>query len=393
MNTVTCPKCGKSFRGSTCPQCGCPINDEKPVIKEESVKEDPLPKNTIGESQKLTITGNFIKCSDCGKIYKTVLETCPQCGCPSERQTPKLTIDENTPIDISKLISIKEDKFEETKDFVVVCRKSTRCSIDSICQTLDTHAPRIILEYHVEKGIGQLRIIYYENEMLEKIESNQDRNLWDKYGSPCKRMIINIDERENIRLELEESQLYVADFPIDQELFLKCCNARKLEFKITKENGESIIIKGYYDLDPETGAEIDVNGDVMPVNDLILNFQVLYNYAIDSNVFTDALRKRQIMDEWYTQLITLSENKQKFDYNAKYKAVDEKQQGLLWLLVGIITTFLGIVLLLLGTSKKELSLDDDIGLIIIGVCMLVIGPVVTIYGGKRIKRVSSTDTL
>ena len=249
------------------------------------------------------------------------------------------------------------------------------------------------MEYHVEKGIGQLRIIYYENEMLEKIESNQDRNLWDKYGSPCKRMIINIDERENIRLELEESQLYVADFPIDQELFLKCCNARKLEFKITKENGESIIIKGYYDLDPETGAEIDVNGDVMPVNDLILNFQVLYNYAIDSNVFTDALRKRQIMDEWYTQLITLSENKQKFDYNAKYKAVDEKQQGLLWLLVGIITTFLGIVLLLLGTSKKELSLDDDIGLIIIGVCMLVIGPVVTIYGGKRIKRVSSTDTL
>ena len=324
----------------------------------------------------------YIKCNDCGKIYDANLEACPQCGCPTEQQPKMPTVDENTPVNVTEILSISEDKFEETKDIRIICRKILSTSIDNLCQTLDIDTPEIILEYHVEKGIGQLRIVYYENELLEKIESIQNRDLWDKYGSPCKRMIINIDDRENIRLDLEKGGLYLAFFPIEKDLFLKCCNAKKLEFKITKENGEYISVKGYYDFDSETGAEIDVNGDVVPENDLILNFQALYNYIIDSSMFTDALRKRQM----YNDLIKRknAEIEEEVKKEVEDEADDNYSKGVGWLLVGILSVVIGLVLFISKVS-------DPGPTFIIGVVLFVFGILPLVYGIAKMQGKSNEE--
>lgn len=313
----------------------------------------------------------FIKCIDCSKIYDTSLEACPQCGCPTNQQPPIPTIDENAPIDVSKVFSISEDKFEETKDITIVCKEVLSTSIDDLCQTLDIRGPRIFLEYHVEKGVGQLRVLYYENELLKTVESKQDKELWGKFGSPCKRMIINIDDKENIRLDLEEGGLYLAMFPIDKELFLKCCYAKKLEFKITKENEESIIVKGYYDFDPETGAEIDVNGDVVPENNLILDFQALYNYVIDLNMFTEALRKRQM----YNELIKRKNVEIKEEAKKEEEEVEanNNSQGVGLLALGILAMVIGLILFISDISDTGSNFIIGIVLFTVGVFPLVFG--------------------
>ena len=325
----------------------------------------------------------YIKCSDCGKIYKTSLEACPQCGCPTEKQ-PKLPIvDESVPIDVKELFSISEDKFEETKDITIIGREVLSSSIDELRQGLDIDAPRIFLEYHIEKGIGQLRIIYFEKELIEKIESSQDRELWDKFGSPCKRMTINIDDKENIRLDIDDGGRIAAWCVIDKEMFLKCCNAKKLEFKITKENGASIIVNGYYGYDPETGAEIDVNGDVVPENDLILNFQALYNYVIDSNMFKDALQRRKLLDDWNNK------QKEKIEGEVKKeetKEVEDNNPGSGWVIFGILIMVIGLILVISDFS--------DIGsAFVIGIVMFVCGAFPIVYGAARMNGQSNEEAL
>ena len=430
MNITKCPECGRSFRGLTCPQCGYSDTGgsvvEKVSVKEnlsfeetdvdstthtdtmadiesneyektagaeeKSIKEDLSSEKTVGKSPKRSSSMAFVKCNDCGKIYDISLEACPQCGCPTSQQPQMPSIDESNSIDVTKLLSIEEDKFEETKDIEIFCRERLSSSIDDLCQSLQAKTPTVFLSYHIEKGVGQLQVCYFEYDLLKKIESIHDKDLADKYGWACRRMIINIDDKENIRLDLENNEsIWDANFPITQEQFLKCCNAKKLEFKITKENGESIIVKGYYDFDPETGAEIDVNGDVVPENDLILNFQTLYNYTIDSAMFTDALRKRQMYDD------LIKRKNVEIDEEVKKEEViegkDNNSQGGGWLLFGILSIIVGIILLITGNAKNEMSLDDGIGSIAIGAIMLFLGIYLAVYGGKRMKGLDRDDAL
>lgn len=334
----------------------------------------------------------YIKCNDCGKIYDTGLESCPQCGCPTEQQqlTPTLNSDDNTPVDITEMFFIKEDKFEETKDIIIGNSRIFSSSIDDLCKSLqidssDGDCPLFFLNYHIEKGDGQIRILYSDYELLKKIEDINDENLADKYVSPCKRMIINIDDRENIRLDLENNEsISEAFFPISQESFLKCCNAKKLEFKITKENGASVIVNGYYSFDPETGVEIDVNGDAVLENDFILSFQALYNYVIDPNMFKDALKRRQMLDELIEE-----KNKEIKDKETQQVANEENQKfnenmGVVWLVIGIIGALIGIFLMLK---------DNIIVNIVIGICMFFISPIIAVYGGTRMKGLNSSDAI
>lgn len=62
-------------------------------------------------------------------------------------------------------------------------------------------------------------------------------------------------------------------------------------------------------------------------------------------------------------------------------------------MIGILGFILGIVLLAHGVSENESSLDDDIGAIVIEASMLIIGPGVAVYGGKRMKGLSSSEAL
>ena len=320
----------------------------------------------------------FIKCNDCGKIYKSDLEACPQCGCPTDQRPPLPYCDESSPIDVTKIFSIHEDKFEEKKDIWILSREILRSSIEELCQTMDTAAPIIILEYHIEKSIGSLRVIYFDENFIKKLKEFQGTELWDKYGSPCKCMIINIDDRENIRLDSDESDLGIAWFSINNEEFLRCCNANKLEFKITKENGESIIVKGYYDHDLETGAEIDANGDVVPENELILNFQALYNYTIDSTMFPDALWRRHMYDEFIKQKNASEEEKV-----VKKNEVEKKiNKGATLVICGIVITFYGLLVMIC-----DIIFDEGPGpAFVIGAGMLTVGVPLIIWGAIRTRK-------
>lgn len=323
----------------------------------------------------------YVKCIDCGKIYDTGLEACPQCGCPTEQQQlpPTFNSDDSTPIDIADILDIKEDKFEETKEIYISTREILRSSIDDVCHSLNARSPKVSLAYRVEKGVGQLLVCYNEYDFLKKIESVHDKDLADQYGWACRRMIINIDDRENIRLDLENNEsIWDADFPISQESFLKCCKAKKLEFKITKENGVSVIINGYYDFDRETGAEIDVNGDVVPENDLILNFQALYNYVIDSNMFNDALRRRTILDEWNKkQAESIKQNNSEevkgVEIREEKKGIGPSKPGIGYLISGFILLFLGIILFIVIDSKDALFFFLPPSVLVVGIILLIYG--------------------
>ena len=334
----------------------------------------------------------FIKCTDCGKIYDVSLVACPQCGCPTEQQQlpPRFNGDDTTPIDIKDIIDIVEDKFEETKVIGIITSEILSSSIDEVCQSVKAKSPQVHVVYHVEKGVGQLLVCYEEHDFLKRIESIQDQDLADKYGWPCRQMVINIDDKENIRLDLENNKsIWNADFPISQEMFLKCCNAKKLEFKITKENGESIIVNGYYGFDPETGAEVDEYGNVLPENELILNFQTLYNYAIDPTMFKDALRRRKMLDEWILiQLKSLVQKKEKEwkEIEAKVDvAQDNDNHGVLWMIFGILLSVVGVCILI------ECITDMKPFLALPGVILFVVGIPIIAYGILRAKGYNSTQ--
>lgn len=448
MAFIKCPECGKRFSETehTCPYCGyllenqqepqqethsidqslqhsdnLQLNNQQFISEQDGTSKPVHQREIVGKQQpndqpqsNYSPLPNFqpqpsfqqqrqqyVKCHDCGKIYDTALEACPQCGCPTEQQLlpPKVNMDDNTPIDPTEIFNIKEDKFEETKDIWITTREILSTSIDDTCRSLRANSPKVSVAYHVEKGVGQLLISYNEYDFLEKIESIHDKNLADKYGWACRRMIINIDDSENIRLDLENNEsLWDADFPITQELFLKCCTAKKLEFKITKENGASVVVNGYYGFDPETRAEIDVNGDVVPENDLILSFQALYNYVIDSNMFKDALQRRQMLDDMIKKKNKVIDDElmREAKYEENQQFVEEqvnKNTGVVWLVIGILSIIVGLVLLIHGASENENSLDDGIGAIVIGAIMLIIGPIIAVYGGKRMKGLSSSDAL
>lgn len=324
----------------------------------------------------------YVKCSDCGKIYDTSLETCPQCGCPTEQQQlpPTFNGDDNTPVDITRLFHIEEDKFEETKDiWITTMENFLSSSIDDVCQSIEARSPKVQLAYHVEKGVGQLQVCYNEYDFLEKIESLHDKDLADKYGWACRRMIINIDDKENIRLDLENNEsIWNADFPISQELFLKCCNAKKLEFKITKENGESIIVNGYNGFDPDSGAEIDKYGIVMPENALILNFQALYNYVIDPNMFKDAPLRAQMLNEWVIkQLKSLLHKKEQevkgVGAREENKEIEPSKPGSGYLISGFVLLFLGIILFAVIDSNDALFFFLPPSVIVVGIILLIYG--------------------
>lgn len=323
----------------------------------------------------------FIKCIDCGKIYNMDLEACPQCGCPTEhqQQPPMFNGVDCTQIDVTNIFNIKKDKFEETKDIFIYPRKIRSCSIFDLCESLQVAPPSLYPYYHIEKGFGQILIHYSEFELLEKIDNIDDEELADKFDSPCKRMIINIDDRENIRLDLENNEsIWGARFPITQELFLKCCNAKKLEFKITKENGESVIVNGYYSFDPETGVEIDVNGDVVIENDTILNFQALYNYVIDKNMFKDALGRRKMLDEWYdkqAELIRLkrSEDEKREGAGERIEETKPSKLGKGYLISGFILLFLGIILFAVIDIKNVLFFFLPPSVLVVGIILLIYG--------------------
>lgn len=238
----------------------------------------------------------FIKCKYCGMIYKTSLDNCPQCGCFTYKQPQMPTIDNNAPVDLKKVFEISEDSQHISIEYL-----QFNCSIAALCDELSVlYVPHIVLHCFIKDGVPQLKIGFDEDEFLARVSEEKSKALTDKYCSPCKRMIIKIDGEKDIKLNLEEgcSGLVHSYFPISNELFLACCNAKELEFKIIKESRTSIVIKGYYEYDYESGAEIDFFGEVVPENEIVLDFQALYNYSIDSKKFKNAIRKKQMIREW-----------------------------------------------------------------------------------------------
>lgn len=276
---------------------------------------------------------------------------------------------ENTTIDVTKIFDIQEDKFEETKDIRIYERQQKSFRIDGMEEWMRIAPPVLDLSYHIEKGVGQLLVICSEKDFLEcLINRYLGEDIYHKYGHLNLRyMVVNIDGRENIRLELNKDSYPRKEsyFSITQEQFLKCCNAKKLEFKLVTSDDESIIVNGYYGFDPNSGAEIDEYGNAVPENDLILNFQALYNYAIDSTMFTDALQRRQVMDEWKEILSkTKLQEEEGEETNVVEEEPEKSNRDLLLTIIGVLLTLVGLILFLT---------DDSVFLCVIGMMSLVGG--------------------
>lgn len=251
MALIPCPHCGKeiSSYAKRCPGCG---KDLTPTTE--------------------TII-NDVVCKECGTHYDRKVSVCPACGEPNPNISSVANGSgqqyQDTEVDYNKVLSITEDEFEGTKTVFTRFRMGGKSEFDDICEALNAEKPDIMAGYAVFKS-GKYFIFHYnEQDLINKTSNNKTAVEELGIGAPCRGIFIIVDEKENIKLEAEQGRPI---FTIDDDQFLKCCNANKLGFKIFKQSGKSIVI----------------NGSVEDQELLIDSLRSLYNYVVDKEVFPDA---------------------------------------------------------------------------------------------------------
>lgn len=324
---------------------------------------------------------HFINCTSCGKQYnKDAFEECPFCGftpnsktviCPNrlcgkevsdkfdhcpfchtrlikpkdiineyhrkkeeelkDAIRKKYNIVEGNGVDYLDIFVVDNDEFEESlhigSQFYMY---GSNIQIEQ-CEVKESNMPSIHIGYKTDKDGGSFHIYLDMLDLLQEIKNRYDELKDDEisscFVSRCKGMIINIDDTETIKISHNENEMYY--FVLDKEQFLKCCNAKKLEFKIFHQQGDPIVVSG-------TKEEDEV---------LIDTFQALYNFVVDRTMFPNAGIKSQ---EW--------RNKQKQEIQAlesetemlKREMEKKKQRQKNKKTIGIVLSLFSAVLIIIG---------------------------------------------
>ena len=215
-------------------------------------------------------------CKECGTHYDRKVHVCPACGEPNPNISSEANTTgqqyQDTEVDYNKVLSIMEDEFEGTKKVFTRFRMGGNSELDHICSALNAERPDIMAGYAALESGKYFLFHYNEQGLINKTSNNKTAAEESGIGAPSRGMFIIVDEKENIKLEAKQGEPI---FIIDDEQFLKCCNANKLGFKIFKQTGKSIAI----------------NGNMEDQELLIDSLRSLYNYVVDQEVFPDAGKK------------------------------------------------------------------------------------------------------
>lgn len=254
MALIPCPHCGKeiSSYAKRCPGCG----------KDLTQTSEAMVDNVV--------------CKECGTHYDRIIPVCPTCGepnpnCFSADSTTSQQC-QDTAMDYNNVLSIIEDEFEGTKKIFTRFRMSGNSELDYLCEAINAEKPDIMAGYVVFESGRSFLFHYNEQDLINKTGNNKIAVGEIGIAAPCRGMIIIVDEKENIKLEAEQGEPI---FVIDEDQFLKCCNASKLEFRVFKQTGKPIVI----------------NGNIEDQELLIDSLRSLYNYVVDKEVFPDAGKK------------------------------------------------------------------------------------------------------
>lgn len=254
MALIPCPHCGKeiSSYAKRCPGCGKDL-----TLATETMVDDAV-------------------CKECGTHYDRKVHVCPACGEPNPNISSEANTTgqqyQDTEVDYNKVLSIMEDEFEGTKKVFTRFRMGGNSELDHICSALNAERPDIMAGYAALESGKYFLFHYNEQDLINKTSNNKTAAEESGIGAPSRGMFIIVDEKENMKLEAEQGEPI---FIIDDEQFLKCCNANKLGFKIFKQTGKSIAI----------------NGNMEDQELLIDSLRSLYNYVVDQEVFPDAGKK------------------------------------------------------------------------------------------------------
>ena len=254
MALIPCPHCGKeiSSYAKRCPGCG----------------------NDLTQTSEARVDN--VVCKECGTHYDRKVHVCPACGEPNPNISSEANTTgqqyQDTEVDYNKVLSIMEDEFEGTKKVFTRFRMGGNSELDHICSALNAERPDIMAGYAALESGKYFLFHYNERDLINRTSNNKTAAEESGIGAPSRGMFIIVDEKENIKLEAEQGEPI---FIIDDEQFLKCCNANKLGFKIFKQTGKSIAI----------------NGNMEDQELLIDSLRSLYNYVVDQEVFPDAGKK------------------------------------------------------------------------------------------------------
>ncbi len=161
-------------------------------------------------------------------------------------------------------------------------------------------------------------------------------------------------------------------FELTQEQFLKCCKAHHLEFKIFKEDApEPIIIRGNAE-DEEL---------------LITSIRAIYNVTVQA-IFPNARLKLQSLIEKKEAKKAQIEKAKKDAEDKIAQSIDNKKTS------GIVLTIIGGILLVLSVP---IAINGSIGsffiLLLLGLTLVIIGPILIIYSNIRKDGISKADAL
>ncbi len=232
----------------------------------------------------------LIPCPHCGKEISSYAKRCPGCGKTLDQTTEKVDKKNDCPeptaehevldskVDYKKIFSITEDEFEGNKSVGVRFDINGNPEMDCLSEKIHAKKPSIVVIYTASALGNYFAFAYYEEDLLNKIKEHNINEYDKRIGTPCRGLIINIDGAENIKLNaVSDNPYFIINQATDQEQFLQCCKARSLEFKVFKNDGSPIVIKG-----AEEDQEIFID-----------YLRALYNYIVDSSTFPDAGFKAQ----------------------------------------------------------------------------------------------------
>ena len=266
-------------------------------------------------------------------------------------------------VDFNYIFNIEENEFDEMK------RVTQKYSM--LCFNGESKALGYLDVVCVSSNEGDtIAIMYDERYLIDYLKEIERFDEMERAEIPSKGIVINVDGNEHIKIPANSSEDGLSLFDLDNELFLKCCNAKQLQFKLFKEDGSSMILKG-------ENEEEEKN--------LLTSFRAMYNYFVDQSAFTNAPAVLQqilkVKDEEREAQEKIEEKKQQ----QAVQSENGKQNKNIYIGIGLV--IVGIIMFLVGVS----DFNDKFILIIISILPIVIGAVVVMYGNYRKKGYSETE--
>lgn len=364
---INCTSCGKQYDKDAfeeCPFCGF-IPNAKTVI---------CPNRLCGKE----VSDKFDHCPFCHTLLIKPTKTAEDIINEHKRKEEELrdairkkyNIGEENGVDYLDIFDVENDEFEETQRIISqFYMQGSNLHIQQ-CKVKEYHLPNLHICHKTTKDGSSFSVYIDMLSLLQEIKSRYEELKGEGMSeevscisSPCKGMIININDTETIKIIHNDND--INNFVLEKEQFLKCCNANKLEFKMFHQKGDPIVFNGTQD-DEEV---------------LIDTFQVLYNLVANGVTFPNAgikvqkwreKQKREIQaleDEIKMQKRIIAENEQrqkKKETNGKVLSIfsvflciigffffNYITIFLLFEILGIFVLLIGLILLFSGVNHKE----------------------------------------